>query len=482
MNHASTPWASILAPSSLAADYPRVIESYRAHFPSSTIDLSDGRALYRHFRGSSLGRGDNDGALELGAALLSAFVQLNYTGPALVDGNGDVWKLELHEKLDDNSKDVDSAALRALQVDGEQAYALCQQPLLLLLARAALEYAVDPCDNDSTHPSAHWWLARCLFTQQQLLENATSTLYELIIEQLARTRELLDDDSGDLSRASLALLRAKLALFRGLVQHHHRQDKLAYASFCEAQKMTGLEWKLTGALGKRTKFQTFDIAQLVLDAKSVLESEDASKGEGVNADTIAEPAPVNVPRELALNDDTLLEGIAFTQDRPATSTNQHLHTLDQCLLLAFCHNIKNTNPDHGITHEQMAPFITRVIASPQNFTVHTMALLLRSRLDAVKSRTVERGVLQLQALVDQFAVTDVEEGGAEARERMEWVWEMLMPARWMMKKELGERFCAVGMIRSGMGMFEELEMWEEVVACLQNMDEEAKVWSCCSIR
>ncbi len=37
-----------------------------------------------------------------------------------------------------------------------------------------------------------------------------------------------------------------------------------------------------------------------------------------------------------------------------------------------------------------------VLAEPKNWMVYTMALLLRSRLDAERSRTVERGVLQMQ--------------------------------------------------------------------------------------
>ena len=125
----------------------------------------------------------------------------------------------------------------------------------------------------------------------------------------------------------------------------------------------------------------------------------------------------------------------------------------------------------------MTPFIAKVLSSPQNFTVYTTALLLRSRLDSSRSRTVERGVLQLQALVDQYSVTDTTEGGAPAVDRLRWFWHVPLPTRWAMKKELAERFCSVGAIRSGQQLFEGLEMWEEVVACLQNMDEDEKVYS-----
>ncbi len=50
----------------------------------------------------------------------------------------------------------------------------------------------------------------------------------------------------------------------------------------------------------------------------------------------------------------------------------------------------------------------RVLANPNNWLVHTMALLLKSRLESDKGRTVERAALQLQALVDQYGDTSPE--------------------------------------------------------------------------
>lgn len=60
--------------------------------------------------------------------------------------------------------------------------------------------------------------------------------------------------------------------------------------------------------------------------------------------------------------------------------------------------------------------------------VYTMALLLRSRLEGNRSRTVERSVLQLQALVDQFPLEE-----ASISEKLLYFFCIDIPAKWEME-------------------------------------------------
>jgi hypothetical protein len=320
----------------------------------------------------------------------------------------------------------------------------------------------------------HWWYARALFTQQRLLENVTEVLMDAISEHLNIVERLLDRyaEEGD-DQSSLNEMKARFFLFFGLVHHYHRHDKLSRSYFQRAQECAGLEWHLSGALGRRTKFQQNDIAQLILEAKNTTLSTPKNETEPeYTTGSNDPPKKLNTaPKSLDLNDDTLLDTIAF-KNQPTTTP---LSPLDQSILLAFCLNIKNTNPESGLTSEQIHPFLDRVLTYPQNWLIHSFALLLRSRLESTKSRTVERAVLQVQALVDQWSVTDECEGGASAWTRCEWVWEVFYPARWEMKKELAEKWASIGMIRSALEIFEELEMWDQVIACYQTMDENEKV-------
>ena len=60
--------------------------------------------------------------------------------------------------------------------------------------------------------------------------------------------------------------------------------------------------------------------------------------------------------------------------------------------------------------------------------IYTMALLLRSRLESNRSRTVERSVLQLQALVDQFPLEE-----SPVSERLLYFFCIDIPAKWEME-------------------------------------------------
>jgi hypothetical protein len=65
-------------------------------------------------------------------------------------------------------------------------------------------------------------------------------------------------------------------------------------------------------------------------------------------------------------------------------------------------NVKNTNPKCGLLHEEMEVYVRRVLHNPNNWMVYSMALLLRSRLEGEKVKTVDRACMQLSVLVDQM--------------------------------------------------------------------------------
>ncbi|THH14130.1 hypothetical protein EW146_g6171 [Bondarzewia mesenterica] len=400
---------------------------------------------------STAGDGDQELIrLIVAVAALNAFVQANWTGPDL-----DVNPLEVLA-TDDPSLTEDvlhQKSISELAYGGEPAYHLAQVPFFFRLAQLLL-------DLDYHHlPSAEWWRLRIWNVHQQILDGPVS----LSPDALPSLDELAD------SFASEPDLVGRLWLERGLLDHYQSNDKSALGYFVRAARATDLQYELTGALGKRTKFQRTDLTQLVLLAES-------RKRE--NSETALVPSS-KLPDTLALNDDTLLEQTEFTSSNPAApgsrlshinpSTQPALHPLDQCILLSLCLNVRNTSPSHGLTNEQMSPYIARVISHPENWSVHTMALLLRARLEAHRTRTVERSTLQLQALVDQMPTAD-----SPLTERLLYVHSIPLPSKWEMERELAMRFLSIGVVKSALEIFEKLEMWEEAVKCWQAMEQRDK--------
>ncbi|KAJ7880755.1 hypothetical protein B0H14DRAFT_2706538 [Mycena olivaceomarginata] len=384
--------------------------------------------------------------LILAVACLHSFVQINWTGPELDFEVRDVLQSTAAED------DLNRRAVSELAYGGEPAYHLTRYAMLLRVAQLLLDVPSQHCQ------SLPWWKLRATLVHQQILDEPAPPPPAILSDMEPLTPVY----------ASNPELAGRLELEQGLLQHFISQDKLAAEYFVKAARATGMEYELTGALGKRTKFQINELSQLVLLAESQLKIEEQP--------TTVEPSSSGgqVPETLALNDDTLLEQTAFTSSSPSAhsrlahldpSAQPALHPLDQSILLAMCLNVKNTSPVHGLTAEQMTPYVARVISHPLNWSIHTMALLLRARLESNRTRTVERATLQLQALIEQMPTAD-----APVPVRLRYAHSLPLPSKWELEKELATRFLSLGAVRSALDIFERLEMWEEVVKCWQAME------------
>ncbi|KAG0304458.1 hypothetical protein BGZ97_001484 [Linnemannia gamsii] len=420
--------------------------------------------------------------LSVGIASLYAFVQAGWTGPEL--GFEPIDLLPAHVRA--KAKDLDKQALDKLSVGGEELYHLSPQILFLHFARILLVDHLEDLKKDPlVAKSAPWWAIRTLFLQQRTLEGPTGLLQEQMVALMDELEAVLtkevEQEQGSLEAIDKKEVLTRFWIEKGLVLHWYTEDTKAYEAFQKAQSTSGFRFKVTGALGKRTKFQQYDTSQLVVVAES-------SRDMASSRPSAYKSEAGSGPKNLEHNDDTVLEKIQFSElseeDRARlgeleldpSKEIEDLHPIDHALLLAFCLNIKNTNPAHGLTVEQMFPFVTRVLETPNNWTVYTMALLLRSRLEADKSRTVERGALQLQALVDQ---TRIHDETSTTRERMHHFFSVLLPSKWELEKELAEQYMALGVVRSAMDIFERLELWEDVIACHQFLDQTEKAKTLC---
>ncbi|KAF8841574.1 tetratricopeptide repeat domain 27, partial [Paxillus ammoniavirescens] len=410
--------------------------------------------------------------LILGVACLHAFVQANWTGPDLNVKPSDIIIFPPdYPSISDQY--LNSKAVAELAYGGAPAYHLALSATFFRLAQIIFSFPHDHLTY------ARWWSLRASIIHEQLLDEAVPLPSDI----LGSLPQLMESTASDPD------LAGRLQLEQGLLEHIFSHDRSAAGYFVRAARATGLHYELTGALGKRTKFQQNELSQLVLlaegrkrdgdeDAHSAPEAKSADESNGSHPSTSGSydipGIKPNLPETLLLNDDTLLEQTEFTSSNPSTtallghldpSSQPPLHPLDQCILLSLCLNVRNTSPSHGLTSEQMTPYVARVISHPRNWSVHTMALLLRSRLESGRTRTVERSTLQLQALVDQMPTAD-----SELSERLRYFHSIPLPSKWEMERELALRYLSIGVVKSALEIFERLEMWEEVVKCWQAME------------
>ncbi|KAI9708670.1 MAG: hypothetical protein M1828_002692 [Chrysothrix sp. TS-e1954] len=432
-------------------------------------------------------------------AALQAYLQSNVTGPVLSFSSQDTL---LPRSSESNPVDVSALRnrlVRSLSVDGEAAYGLIPNVELLSLADAILAC---PGIVKSVR-SIPWARLRLNFVHQQLFNEASSTLQSSIYQDMRTVKTMLDELQSSLG---VATLQNEFAIECAAVHVHHGFDNLAKEELRQVARRRRFEHALTGKLGKRTKYQEKDLSQLVVLARSHDEAQEGAHNASNERQTDTHSAK---PENLDLNDDTLLESISFHEQPRIDSQVQQelppalasldpgnqprLDPLDSTILLSLASSITNTSPADGLTREETMPYVTRVLdGGSSSWQIYTQALLLRSRIEGYKSRTTERGLLQLQALVDQVIAETGQSDGARnttddptaflplprpsesapASERLRYIFQLNTPTRWVLEAELAARWVSLGGLRSALDIYERLEMWAEAALCWAATDRE----------
>ena len=459
-------------------------------------------------------------SVAVGLAALNAFLQGNVTGPVL-DAEG-------LRKVEARFGGVRRACLRSLEVDGVSVYEHVPLVEVFGLARWVLGKGVLAGAGEGAARSAAWLALRVhvwhykLLTQPSLGPGAVfnkssqwcdvPSLQGKIEAGLDEVgAEVLDGGEGwsALEKVQFLVEKANVCILLGL-------DGKAREALRRATVLSGFVYALSGALGKRTRFQEKSTSQLVVLAKSGGEGERGAEDQ-------------SKPRALALNDDTLLEDLHFTQEkqedeaksglpaalRELSPDNQpQLSPLDQIILLAEATLKDAFSPADTLTSEEVLPFAVRVISDKSsNWQIYSHALLVRSRIEMHRSRTVERGVLQMQAVVDQVVVDTTQPIGdasevtqirdsarttvpeikvtgdgdappkpdhnkptsffpapkptesAPAEVRLEYIHALSSPPRWHLECELAYSWASVGSLVSALEIFKRLRLWAEVALC-----------------
>lgn len=481
-------------------------------------------------------------SIEVGIQAFDAFLQANVTGPVLNPDQANLAR--------PYGANVD-LQLSSLDVDGVSIYPFIPHIELFCLAKCVIENATPDtwtAGAASSHGVSLAWMqlrlhvwhyklfihpslgSGSVFTKHvgmsevpSLVERIQAGLNEVHSEVLGEAWELNTSKWTTNDKVRYLVEEANIYIMLG-------HDVKAREALRAAADLNGFIYALSGALGKRTKFQENSTSQLVVLAKSRAVADQDSKQE--------------LPEALALNDDTLLEAIHFTGDREGLHGEQsqgpqsrlppvlrdlkpdeqpQLSPLDQIILLTEATLKDAFSPTDKLTAEEILPFAVRVINDKStNWQIYTQALLVRSRIEVHRSRTVERGVLQMQAVVDQVIVDTTERYKADTelestasvdeqsvpgitvskpdaqtpshqdREetapvdtnpksffppakttetapgdvRLVYLHALSSPPRWHLESELAYAWTGVGSLISALEIFKRLKLWAEVALCL----------------
>ncbi|KAK2149737.1 hypothetical protein LSH36_439g03059 [Paralvinella palmiformis] len=247
-------------------------------------------------------------------ASLELFVQNNWLGPPTKSSPLSVLGDSFLEE--ERTGNLTNHIQTSLTLDGDLFSSSAKCSLYLYIARSILLQ----CKDD---------IAECLFN---------SSDKDIVLK---KEKIMANDEYRDLA--------IQCHLTAGHMCYFYYEPRQAKEHFSQAEKLSGLDIKLTGVLGKRTHFQERDISQLMLEVK--------------HSDSIqpwASDEATSIPVNVRLDDDTLLDSLPLVNKDKQLLTP--MSAIQQAVVLALCYNHRHSKEISQIVQEESEAFITELVS------------------------------------------------------------------------------------------------------------------------
>lgn len=209
----------------------------------------------------------------------------------------------------------------------------------------------------------------------------------------------------------------------------------------------GVKYELTGKLGKRTRYQEKDTAQLALEV--TLLEKDGIERPAVN--TFA------LPKNLELKDDVRLEMVNYSD----SAENKYVFPdTEQKLLLLIIQEMMGSKPRDELFYEEIEPFINLILDQKNTWTVRVSTLLLRCKLESRHNRTIERSLQQCEEILNC-----IRKDQPHPLNRVAGVFATGLQPFWKTLAQYADLMLNLGLVKRSLEIYLQLQLWEEVIVC-----------------
>ena len=353
-------------------------------------------------------------SIDSAIAALTIYVQENYTG---------------HFPTKDIPKWTDLKI--DFEVDGETGSFLAQKVALLVFARDVLE-RIRP---DVAEHLYYWWKWRYAQLAQDLIgqSDKSPTLFNIFLEA-----------SHHLEHSNFTQQNSTKQLFLC----EYIQSALMYYKYDEAidkvkqlEESHGIRYELSGALGRRTKHQTYSIPQLYIKVNQ----KEVKNISSCELDRLYEERIDIVNHVLEDEHSGTLEQVKF-DDENIQATADGITTLGSTIGLVKMTVLMKTGPTKDrINEEEQLTYINFIISNNKAAPVVVAeALRLRSLLEVHKFAQAHRGMKQLQAIMS--LVTEQNERAFS----LQHFYASKLPPIWDLRRMLCKTFIKMGCIKAAL--------------------------------
>ena len=375
--------------------------------------------------------------LIIGMTLLNGFVKMNFTGP-------------FDLPIDENSK----KDIEYLTIDAEKVNKHTVNSFWLHISAKIFGIL-----KDSQIPLINVFVARQALIHQRMLENQSDSLSTRIGYNYQQAVKELDEVYKPILHKTLydrfhGKFNCELAVGLLLSQ--------SYRWFSQQLNKITQEHKifveLSGQMGKRTKFQEKETAQLFVKVDRIPNPLSEIKRQQCEKHL----------KETELEDiSDMLSQVSYSGDIGYTP----LSTYDEAFVLLNCMNRYRKNARSELILEEVIPYCNRVLRDRIDFSTFIMTVLLKSRYESTVTHYLWRSIAQADEVVKYL---EMKEEMISSAERLESIYMVALPNIYQLRKEVGMRMLLMGEAANAINYFTSVDMKNEIVAAYLSLRQKDK--------